>query len=156
MAYFTKLTFHQMVVNYACKMLVTLATGPKKSMSKYCFSNFSFFFLFDTNVSRAQCYIIFDNCNSKMFLEKARVFDPGRPFHPSLMFESKALPYPSQAPFRRYTLGQAAGAVFTTLHFLHKFVLHQIGQSVTLHKVENACQGQTLQLTGLIRKLGRQ
>jgi hypothetical protein len=33
------------------------------------------------------------------------VFVLGKPFQPSLMFEGKAGAYPSEAPFRRSTLG---------------------------------------------------
>jgi hypothetical protein len=33
------------------------------------------------------------------------VFLPGKPFQPSLIFESEAGKYPSEAPFRYITLG---------------------------------------------------
>ncbi len=35
----------------------------------------------------------------------SRVFVPGKPFQPSLMFADKARAYPSEAPFRCSTLG---------------------------------------------------
>jgi hypothetical protein len=41
----------------------------------------------------------------------ARVSDPSRSFHPSLMFASKAGTYPTETPFRRSTLEN-----FITLH----------------------------------------
>ncbi len=39
------------------------------------------------------------------FNVQARVFVPGKPFQPSLIFESEAGKYPSEAPFRYITLG---------------------------------------------------
>ncbi len=41
------------------------------------------------------------------FLQQARVFVPGRSLKSSLMFRGKARAYPSEAPFRCSTLGQA-------------------------------------------------
>jgi hypothetical protein len=39
------------------------------------------------------------------FSKYARVFVPGKPFQPSLMFGGKAGAYPREAPFRCYTQG---------------------------------------------------
>jgi hypothetical protein len=37
-----------------------------------------------------------------------------------------------------------AGAIFTTLHFLHNLQIGQISFNVTLQQAGNTCQGQTL------------
>ncbi len=47
------------------------------------------------------------------------------------------------------------GAIFTTRQFLCNLRMSPRGQSVTLLQVEKACQGQTLQLLGIICKLQR-
>jgi hypothetical protein len=39
------------------------------------------------------------------FSKQARVFVPGKPFQPSLMFAGKAGAYPREDPFRFSTLG---------------------------------------------------
>jgi hypothetical protein len=39
------------------------------------------------------------------FSIEARVFAPGKPFQPGLMFSGKAIAYPSEAPFRCNTKG---------------------------------------------------
>ncbi len=48
-----------------------------------------------------------------MFID--RVFVPAKPFQPSLVFASKIRVYPSEAPFRCSTLGEAPVALPTNI-----------------------------------------
>jgi hypothetical protein len=55
-----------------------------------------------------QCYKTFLVCNLRFFA-KARVFAPGKPFHPSLVFAGKAEDYPIEESFRCSALGHGPG-----------------------------------------------
>jgi hypothetical protein len=55
-------------------------------------------------VIRGQYYKRFTDVIYK-FSYQAKVFAPGKPFQPSLMFVGKAIVYPNELPFRCSTLG---------------------------------------------------
>ncbi len=57
--------------------------------------------------TRGKSYKTFYSHNWQIFI--SRVLVHGKPFQPSLMFAGKARAYPSEAPFRCSTLGQARG-----------------------------------------------
>ncbi len=52
------------------------------------------------------------NHGRKIFYNIDTVFVPGKPLQPSLVFAGKAGAYPSEAPFRYSTLGQATGLTY--------------------------------------------